>query len=155
MKDWFIDQTWEEIYSAESAHDKAQLFQTLLLSKMNEIFPDKNRKIQSDDAPWISFQLKKLDRKRKRIYRKERRSEKWRKLEKMFQKELKMAKSNFYKNTVAELKLKKPGQWYSCLKKITSYDQQKNEQLIVDEISHLSDSEQAEIIADKFVSVQN
>ena len=81
MKDWFIDQTWEEIYSAESAHDKAQLFQTLLLSKMNEIFPDKNRKIQSDDAPWISFQLKKLDRKRKRIYRKERRSEKWRNLE--------------------------------------------------------------------------
>ena len=54
-----------------------------------------------------------------------------------------------------ELKLKKQGQWYSCLKKITSYEQQKNEQLIYDEISHLSDSEQAEIIADKFASVQN
>ena len=66
-----------------------------------------------------------------------------------------MAKSNFSKETVAELKLKKPGQWYSCLKKITSYDQQKNDQLIVDEISHLSDSEQAEIIAEKFASVQN
>ena len=66
-----------------------------------------------------------------------------------------MAKSNFYKQAVAELKLKKPGQWYSCLKKITSYDQQKHEQQNVDDISHLPDQQQAEIIAEKFASIQN
>ena len=27
MKDWFIDQTWEEVYCAESAHEKASIFQ--------------------------------------------------------------------------------------------------------------------------------
>ena len=68
---------------------------------------------------------------------------------------IKTAKSQFYKQAVAELKLKKPGQWYSCLKKMTSYDQQKHEQQIVDEISHLSDQDQAEIIAEKFASIQN
>ena len=140
---------------AESAHNKAQIFQKILVSKMDEIFPQKVRKIQSDDQPWISFRLKKLDRKRKRCYRKERRSDKWRLLDKIFKKEVKSAKSQFYKQTVAELKLKKPGQWYSCLKKITSFDQQKSEQQNVDEISHLPDQTQAELIAEKFASIQN
>ena len=39
------------------------------------------------------------------------------------------------------------------LKKMTSYDQQKHEEQIVDEISHLSDKKQAEIIAEKFASI--
>ena len=26
MKEWFIDQTWQEVYQAESAHDKAEIF---------------------------------------------------------------------------------------------------------------------------------
>ena len=105
FKEWLIVQTWEEVCCAQSAHKKAESFQKMLVNKMNEIFPEKKRKIQSDDAPCISHKLKKLDRKRKRLYRKERRSEKWRNLEKLFKKELKSAKATFYKQTVAELKL--------------------------------------------------
>ena len=41
------------------------------------------------------------------------------------------------------------------LKRITSYEQQKQQKINVDEISHLSDAEQAEIIAEKFASIQN
>ena len=103
----------------------------------------------------ISHKLKQLDRKRKRLYRKERRSVKWQALNKMFKKQVQFAKSQFFKQTVAELKLKKPGQWYSCLTKITSYDQQKKEQQNVEEISHLPDEAQAEIIAEQFASIQN
>ena len=95
MREWFIDQTWEEIYNTESCHEKAKLFQSMLLKKVDEIFPEKFRKIQSDDQPWISFKLKKLDRKRKRVYRKERRSVKWHKLDKEFKKEVKQAKADF------------------------------------------------------------
>ena len=69
MREWFIDQTWEQVYEAVTAHEKADVFQKMLVSKMDEIFPEKIRKIQSDDQPWISFKLKKLDRKRKRVYR--------------------------------------------------------------------------------------
>ena len=57
--------------------------------------------------------------------------------------------------SVAELKKKKPGQWYSCLKKMTSYDQLKDDLPVVDDISHLSDQQQAEVIAAKFASIQN
>ena len=76
-------------------------------------------------------------------------------MNKIFKKEVKSAKANFYKKSVADIKLKKPGQWYSCLKKISSYDQLKNDQPMVDEISHLSDEQQAELIAQQFASIQN
>jgi hypothetical protein len=82
---------------------------------LDEIFPEKVRKVNSDDQPWISFKLKQMDRRRKRIFHKERRSPKWKILNKAFKKEMKSAKANFYKNKVEELKLAKPGQWYQCL----------------------------------------
>ena len=155
MKEWFISETWAEVYAATSAHEKAHIFQNKLIEKLDEIFPVKKRKINSDDQPWISFSLKKMDRKRKRLFHKQRKSEKWRSMNKLFKKEVKEAKAKFYMKSVAELKQKKPGQWYSCLKQITSFDQQRREEIIVDEISHLTDQEQCEIIADKFASIQN
>ena len=155
MKSWLIDETWQNVYNASSAHEKASIFQDMLISKLNEFFPLKTRKIQSDDQPWVTHKIKLLDRRRKRIYRKERKSQKWYNLDKMFKKEVKSAKEAFYEKNVSELKLKKPGQWYACLKKLSSYDQLKNDQPIVEEISHLSDQEQCEAIAQKFSSIPN
>ena len=84
MKEWFISQTWDEVYQAESAHSKAEVFQNKLINILDEIFPEKERKISSDDQPWITHQLKKLDRRRRRIYTKQRRSKKWKSLNKQF-----------------------------------------------------------------------
>ena len=76
MKNWLRDKNWDEVYSENSAHNKAELFQNILVEKMNEIFPEKIIKINSDDQPWITFKLKKLDRRKKRVDSKERKSEK-------------------------------------------------------------------------------
>ena len=154
MKEWFIDQTWEPFYKAESAHEKAQVFQNMLISKLDEIFPEKVRKFSSDDQPWITHHLKKLDRRRRRVFHKQRRSEKWKKMNKLFKDEVKSAKHQFYKKTVADLKKKNPGQWYSALKRMISKDQL-SQQINIAEISHHTDQQQAEIIADKFSSIQN
>ena len=110
MRAWFIDKTWEEIYDTESAHQKAEIFQEILIQKLDEIFPMKSRRINSDDQPWIRHKLKQMDRQRKRIFRKERSSEKWKKMNKVFKKEMKSAQSQFYQKNIAELKLAKPGQ---------------------------------------------
>ena len=155
MKEWFIDEDWKEVFDANDAHEKAEVFQNKLVQKLEDFFPEKIRKVQSDDAPWMSQKLKNMDRRRKRVYRKERRSEKWFSLNKQFKQEVKQAKSNFYKQAVAELKGKKPGQWYQCLKKITSFDQQKFNEPYVAEIGELSEKEQAEIISEKFSSIPN
>ena len=53
------------------------------------------------------------------------------------------------------MKQKNPGQWYSCLKNLTSLDQHKREQPNVEEIRHLPDQEQAELIAAQFAKIQN
>ena len=119
MTNWFIDEK-------EAYHDKAEKFQNLLISKLDDFFPEKKRKIQSGDQPWMTQKFLKMDRTRRRLFRKERKSQKWTHRNKMFKKEVKNAKSSFYKKAVAELKTKKPGQWYQSLKKITSFDQQKN-----------------------------
>ena len=72
----------------------------------------------------------------------------------MLKQEVKTAKAQFYKKTVADLKKKSPGQWYSALKRITSSDQ-RSDQINIEEINHLTDQEQAERIAEKFSLIQN
>ena len=126
----------------------------MLLQALDFYFPEKLRKICSYDQPWISHKLKVLDRKRKRVYHLERRSEKWKNLNKQFKTEVKAAKAKFYKDKIADLKEKNPGQWYSWLKRISSHDQQ-DQQVNIDEISNFTDQEQAEKIADQFASIPN
>ena len=48
------------------------------------------------------------------------------------------------------LKISNPSQWYSKLKRICAYDQDKYQPIICDEIDNLYDQEQAEKIADHF-----
>ena len=155
FKNWLIDQNWKQIFEAVSAHEKAAIFQQILLQKFNEIFPLKTRKISSDDAPLISHKIKKLVRQRQRIYEKERKFERWTRLKKICDKEIRLAKSNFYKNQVADLLTKSPKQWYSSFKRLTSYDQYKTEPLHVQEISKYSDQQQAEMIADHKAKIAN
>ena len=85
---------------------------------------------------------------------KTRRSEKWKVLDQQFKKKVKESKSNFYKNMVADLKEKDPKQWYSMVKRIASYEN-KNEQIIVEEINNLPDKVQCELIADEFSKIPN
>ena len=56
---------------------------------------------------------------------------------------------------IDSVKEAKPGQWYFMLKRITRFDQGKSEQLQVEEISHLIDQQQAEMIADKQAEISN
>ena len=154
MKEWFIDQSWEEVTKAVTAHEKASVFQKMLLDVLDEFFPEKLLKINNDDQPWISNKLKKMDRKRKRLYRKERRSENWKMLDKLFKAEIKNAKAQFYKKTISNLKQTDPGKWYSWLKRISCHDQ-KDQELKIDDINHLTDQEQAEQIAETFSAIPN
>ena len=94
-----------------------------------------------------------MKRKKSHIYRKNRRSDQWKYLDKLYNKALSKAKKDFYRQNIKNLKKAKPGKWYSELKKLTSYDQQKSEGLSVESIKDLHIKEQAELIADKFAEV--
>ena len=155
MRNWLSNQDWSFIYQAESANDKAKLLQDMLVEKFHEIFPEKARKVNSDDQPWISHKLKSMDRKRKREYSKHRRSEKWKKLDGEFKKGVKCAKKSFYQQMMSELMTKNSSQWYSSVKRMASHDQHNFEKVIIPDINNLSDEEQAKRIADYFAEILN
>ena len=53
------------------------------------------------------------------------------------------------------MKKSKPSQWYSKLKRLCSYDQEKNEPIICEEINDFTDKEQANLIAEHFALPRN
>ena len=141
--------------SAESADRKAEVLQSTLMKKLDEFMPEKIFSFSSDDQPFFTPELKNLDKKRKREYRRHRRSYKWSALNKDFKNKLKVAKASFYEKKIQDLKQGEPGQWYTKLKRLCSYDQNKSGELVCEEIREFSNQQQAELLADRFAGVSN
>ena len=55
---------------------------------------------------------------------------------------------------VLDLKQKNPNKWYSAVKRMAAYEN-KSEEIIAEDINHLSNQEQCELIADEFSEVPN
>ena len=72
-----------------------------------------------------------------------------------FEEKSDLAKANYYANMIEDLKISNPGQWYSKFKRLCSHDQQKSESVNVEELSGLTDQQQAEAIASRFASIAN
>jgi len=150
VKDWLKVTSWDFLGTLDTAHEMADKFEEKLMEKIDEVLPKRQIKVASDDKPYYTAKLDKLNKKKQREYNKRRKSPKWRILKKSFDKELKKEKRNFYNKKVKAMKTAKCGQWYAELKKITRFEQHKKELVQVTDISHLPDQEQTELIADKF-----
>ena len=155
MGRWIVTEKWESVTEAVTANDKARNLQNLLLEKLNEFLPMKNVQFTSEDQPWATPEIKDLSRRKKREFSKRRKSPKWKRLNKQLEVMCSEAKSNYYSNIVEDLKQSAPGQWYSKLKRMTSHDEIQSEQVVVDDIAHLSNQEQADTIADAFSRISN
>ena len=150
---WIRNQTWIEVYEADSVDKKADILQKLLMDKIDEFLPQKKRIISSDDQPFCSQEMKRLKRLKGREFQKHRRSLKWRVLNYEYKRAVIKAKRKYYKDIIKDLKTSKTSQWYSKLKKLCSHDQKKSEPITVESLKHLTVKEQAEAIADKFCKV--
>ena len=146
MGNWIVSHKWNDVFSAASAHEKAQILQNTLMEKLNHFLPQKSLKFTSDDQVWITSEIKELSRKKSREYFKHRKSPKWKELKNLLAQKCQIAKKNYYQNIVSDLKQSNPAQWYSKLKRMTSFKDQKHEEVIVENPMNLSNSEQAEKI---------
>ena len=54
MRSWLIDETCDNVYDIENSHIKAENFQNMLKNQFLVCFPKKTRKINSNDAPWMT-----------------------------------------------------------------------------------------------------
>ena len=155
LRNWFESQDWASNLATQSIDEKAELLLSQVLEAVNKCLPEKVIKVASDDQPWFTEPLKKLDRRRRREYHKNRISEKYRRLSRLYQEKVTRAKKSYKRSMIDDIKISNPGQWYSKLKRITRYDQQKSEVIQVEEICHLDDQKQAEAIADNQARISN
>ena len=104
----------------------------------------------------MSKSLKKLDRLRKREFCKNKKSEKWQKLNNHFHEKCKIEKQKYYNNIVGDLKVSNVSQWYSKVKRMTGQlSPSLSADASIDELRGLSDQEQVEKIADHYASISS
>ena len=155
FRSWIENETWDIVLSERSVDKKSEILQKMVLDKLNEYCPEKLRRFSSDDKPWFTSQLKKLDRKRRKEYNLNRRSKKYLHLSKIFNKKVLIAKKQFKSKMIDDVLVAKSSQWYSKLKRITNYEKREAEYVQVEEISQLSNNAQAEAIANNFSEISN
>ena len=85
IRAWMEKENWEQISNTKDVHEKALKLHSMVLDKLDQFCPEKLRKIANDDKPWFTQQLKKLDRRRRRCYRSQRSSQKYRDLQKQLE----------------------------------------------------------------------
>ena len=70
-------QNWTAVYTATGTDKKAEVFQTILDGLMNKHFKFKTVVRREADPPWLNAKIKRMIRKRRRVYDREGRSKKW------------------------------------------------------------------------------
>ena len=111
-----------------------ELVQNLILEKNEVFFPLKTKTITSDDQPFFSNKLKMMRRRKIREYMKNRRSEKWKKMDKEYQIEVVRSKKKYYSEKIKQLGKSKPKYWYWELKRLTGFGQERFEEVNVETI---------------------
>ena len=155
FENWIKDQNWSEIFDLETAHLKAEKLQSMLLTQIDDCLPEKTLKVNDNDKPWVNFQVKRIDRQRKKEYSKHKRSKKWKYLDELFNQKSVEAMESYYTNIVEDLKTSNVGKWYSKLKRMSTDDRTKCDQVNVLSLNDLLKEEQAEKIADSFAQVSH
>ena len=152
---WIENFNWYELYESVDPNHKAEIFQNTLLVKYHECFPVKIMKISCDDKPWFNLELKKLDRKRKKEFSRHYKSDLWSTLNEEFLEKCLKAKESYYKLMVSDLKESNPGKWHSKLKRMSGQEIDKQENILVEELSGYSNKEQANMIAEHYADISN
>ena len=95
FKYWLDNQAWKEVLKTETVDDKAEIFQSMLLKKLEEYLPMKKRKVCNVDQPFCTDEMKRLKRLKGREYSKNRKSLKWRDLNLRYKKRSFLCKEKF------------------------------------------------------------
>ena len=125
---------------------KTNVLQDTIMEALNKYLPTKTVNFSSDNWPWVTPQIKSITRRRQREYIKHRRSVKWYSFKKKLVQLVSKSKSKYYKNVVEDIINSSEKQWYSKLKRISSYDMHLHESIQVTEICEYTKEEQAEIV---------
>ena len=150
---WISSFDWSEIYSKETAHEKASLFQNILYEQYKFYFPEETLKFREDDQPWVNKEVKRADRQRRRAWVKDKFSEKYKTLNMTYLDICKKAKDIYYRKTIDNLKEANISQWYRNIKRISASNYSAEREIEVEQLKGQPHVQQCEYIADQFSEI--
>ena len=115
---WIHSEKWDSVPSAGSTTAQVAAFEELVRQKVDELFPKMKIRVTKKDKEFITAELKTLDRKKQREWRKNGRSDLYLRLKKDFEGKYKKAASEHLKKCVSDLKLAQPGRAAATLKRL-------------------------------------
>ena len=139
--EWICNEEWGGIPENVNPTEQVLAFETIVNTKLDAIFPQKTLKINPNhDKPFITVELKKLDRQVKREYRKHNKSENYLRLKKSYDEKFKNAAKAYLEKNVRSLKEDDPGKAYRSLKKMAAQPGDCSDEGSFTLISHLEDN---------------
>ena len=115
---WLVKQDWSELNENKSPSQIVTQFEAILKENLDKYLPQKSVKITNKDKPYITSDIKTLDRLKKREYCKHGKSDKYMKLKEDFDRKLKKAASEYLSRNVTSLLESDPGKAHYTLKKM-------------------------------------
>ena len=80
--DWIVHHKWEGVLAASTSNEKADLYQAQIMDAIDRFFPLVTTRRKSTDPPWINGTVRWKIAKRKRLYKLEGRSDRWKAMKK-------------------------------------------------------------------------
>ena len=108
---------WSCLHNLRTCDDKFSFFNDVLLVIMDIIMPIKEKRICTNDAPWMTEKLKSNIRKRQKSLKKGN-QDAFKYYRNQVNREPRKCRQVYYRNKVENLKHTKPKDWWSAVKKI-------------------------------------
>ena len=151
-----IEQDWTEMKSNDSSEKQEMTMQNILTSLIEEHCPTKTVKLRPQtDKPFITNELKTLDRKRKREYRKHRKSEKYCYLNELFNAKYSKASKDYLEKMMFELEESNPAKANKLIKRLGAQpgEMQDEGNFSLPDHQNLTAEQSANRIAQKFSEI--
>ena len=147
------DHHWSEVYEAQSANTKAEQFHFTLSSKLKKHFKEKHVKMSSLDKEWFTPALKHQKSDMLNELFKHGESSRWLALRKSYRRGRRAAVRNHYKQFTDGMSLSDPAKFFKIAKRIGTGSKNKDGNINIECIEHLSPKEQVEEVARSFAEV--
>jgi hypothetical protein len=116
--EWIVSEGRKSINEDMSPSEQVDIFEKLLMKNLDRFCPEKSMKLSSQDQPFITKELKTLDRQKSREYVKRGKTVKYQNLAKQFRAKYKVELEKYLRKNMDTLMESKPGQAYKVLKKM-------------------------------------
>ena len=114
---WLQEVQWQEHLTPDLTPTQ-QTMERILNQQVAITFPTKSVRVSSQDLPYITGDIKKLDRYIKKEYKSKGKSDKYLKLKQVYNNKMKKAASDHLNKYVTDMMGEAPGKAYRALKKM-------------------------------------